>query len=71
VLEIPDLRHGSDRALDGFYESVRQFLHTLEGIDPCATALVSGLQLSGGTTRLQQNHRRALRAGFLGGDQPK
>jgi hypothetical protein len=30
VLEIPDLRHGSDRALDGFYESVRQFLHTLE-----------------------------------------
>jgi hypothetical protein len=30
VLEIPDLRHGSDRALDGFHESVRQFLHTLE-----------------------------------------
>jgi hypothetical protein len=30
VLEIPDLRHGSDRALDGFYKSVRQFLHTLE-----------------------------------------
>ena len=30
VLEIPDLRHGSERALDGFYESVRQFLHTLE-----------------------------------------
>ena len=30
VLEIPDLRHGSDNALDGFYESVRQFLHTLE-----------------------------------------
>jgi type IV secretion system protein TrbE len=30
ILEIPDLRHGSDRALDGFYESVRQFLHTLE-----------------------------------------
>jgi hypothetical protein len=25
VLEIPDLRHGSDRALDGFHESVRQF----------------------------------------------
>ena len=24
------MRHGSDRALDGFYESVRQFLHTLE-----------------------------------------
>jgi hypothetical protein len=30
VLEIPDLRHGSDRALGDFYESVRQFLHTLE-----------------------------------------
>jgi hypothetical protein len=30
VLEIPDLRHGSDRALDSLYESVRQFLHTLE-----------------------------------------
>jgi hypothetical protein len=30
VLEIPDLRHGSDRALNSFYESVRQFLHTLE-----------------------------------------
>ena len=30
VLEIPDLRHGSERALDGFYQSVRQFLHTLE-----------------------------------------
>ena len=30
VLEIRDLRHGSDRAVDGFYESVRQFLHTLE-----------------------------------------
>jgi hypothetical protein len=30
VLEIPDLRQGSDRALDGFCESVRQFLHTLE-----------------------------------------
>ena len=30
VLEVPDLRHGSDGALDGFYESVRQFLHTLE-----------------------------------------
>ena len=29
-LEIPDLRHGSDRALDSFYEGVRQFLHTLE-----------------------------------------
>ncbi len=30
VLEIPDLRHGSERALDSFYQSVRQFLHTLE-----------------------------------------
>jgi hypothetical protein len=30
VLEIPDLRHGSERALDGFYQSVRQFFHTLE-----------------------------------------
>ena len=30
VLEIPDLRHGSDHALDSFHESVRQFLHTLE-----------------------------------------
>ena len=30
VLEVPDLRHGSDGALDGFYESVRQFLHTLK-----------------------------------------
>jgi hypothetical protein len=30
VLDVPDLRHASDRALDSFYESVRQFLHTLE-----------------------------------------
>jgi hypothetical protein len=30
VLDIPDLRHGSERALDSFYQSVRQFLHTLE-----------------------------------------
>ena len=30
VLDVPDLRHASDRALDGFYESVRQFLHTLQ-----------------------------------------
>jgi type IV secretion system protein TrbE len=30
VLEIPDLRHGSERALDSFYQSVRQFLHTFE-----------------------------------------
>ena len=30
VLDIPDLRHGSDHALDGLHESVRQFLHALE-----------------------------------------
>lgn len=30
VLDVPDLRHASEHALDGFYESVRQFLHTLE-----------------------------------------
>jgi len=30
VLDVPDLRHASDNALDGFYESVRQFLHTLD-----------------------------------------
>ena len=30
VLEIPDLRHGSDHALGGFHETVRRFLHTLE-----------------------------------------
>jgi hypothetical protein len=30
VLEIPDLRHGSERSLNSFYESVRQFLDTLE-----------------------------------------
>jgi hypothetical protein len=30
VLEVPDLRHAGDRALNSFYESVRQFLHTLE-----------------------------------------
>jgi len=30
VLDVPDLRHASNRALDSFYESVRQFLHTLE-----------------------------------------
>ena len=30
MLEIPDLRHGSDHALSGFYESVRQLLHRLE-----------------------------------------
>ncbi len=30
ALEVPDLRHGSEHALDGFYTSVRQFLHTLD-----------------------------------------
>ena len=29
-LEIPDLRHASEAALDSFYESVRQFLHSLD-----------------------------------------
>lgn len=30
VLDVPDLRHASEHALDQFYESVRQFLHTLD-----------------------------------------
>jgi hypothetical protein len=30
VLEVPDLRHAGNRALNSFYNSVRQFLHTLE-----------------------------------------
>jgi hypothetical protein len=30
VLDVPDLRHASEHALDHFYESVRQFLHTLD-----------------------------------------
>ncbi|MDD5198383.1 MAG: hypothetical protein PHC88_01145 [Terrimicrobiaceae bacterium] len=30
VLDVPDLRHASEHALDGFYQSVRQFLHTLD-----------------------------------------
>ena len=30
VLDVPDLRHASEHALDGFYASVRQFLHTLD-----------------------------------------
>ena len=30
TLDMPDLRHASEHALDGFYESVRQFLRTLE-----------------------------------------
>src|SRR5262245_40063335 len=30
VLELPDLRHASGGALDIFYESVRQFLRTLQ-----------------------------------------
>jgi hypothetical protein len=30
VLEVPDLRHAGDRALNSFYDSVRQFLPTLE-----------------------------------------
>lgn len=30
VLDVPDLRHGGERALDAFYESVRQFLHSLD-----------------------------------------
>ena len=29
-LEMPDLRHASEAALDSFYESVRQFLHSLD-----------------------------------------
>jgi type IV secretion system protein TrbE len=30
ALDMPDLRHASERSLDGFYESVRQFLRTLD-----------------------------------------
>jgi len=30
VLDVPDLRHASELALDGFYGAVRQFLHTLD-----------------------------------------
>ncbi|OJV11849.1 MAG: hypothetical protein BGO12_08485 [Verrucomicrobia bacterium 61-8] len=30
VLDVPDLRHASEHALDHFYESLRQFLHTLD-----------------------------------------
>ena len=30
VLDVPDFRHASETALDGFYESLRQFLHTLD-----------------------------------------
>jgi hypothetical protein len=30
VLDVPDLRHASEHALDHFYDSVRQFLHTLD-----------------------------------------
>ena len=30
VLDVPDLRHASEHALDAFYASVRQFLHTLD-----------------------------------------
>lgn len=30
VLDVPDLRHASEHALDGFYQSVRQFLYTLD-----------------------------------------
>ena len=30
VLDVPDLRNASETALDGFYESLRQFLHTLD-----------------------------------------
>ncbi len=30
VIDVPDLRHASEHALDAFYLSVRQFLHTLD-----------------------------------------
>ncbi len=30
VLDVPDLRHASERALDAFYEATRQFLHSLD-----------------------------------------
>jgi type IV secretion system protein TrbE len=30
ILEVPDLRHAGERALNSFYQSVRQFLRTLE-----------------------------------------
>lgn len=30
VLDAPDLRHASEQALNAFYQSVRQFLHTLD-----------------------------------------
>jgi hypothetical protein len=30
TLDVPDLRHASEQALDGFYAAVRQFLHTLD-----------------------------------------
>ena len=30
ALDVPDLRHASEHALDAFYQSVRHFLHTLD-----------------------------------------
>lgn len=30
VLDVPDLRHGSENALNSFYQAIRQFLHTLD-----------------------------------------
>lgn len=30
TLDVPDLRHASEHALDAFYQSVRHFLHTLD-----------------------------------------
>jgi hypothetical protein len=35
VIEAPDLRHASDHTLDDFYESVRQFLHSLDESTRC------------------------------------
>ena len=35
VLDVPDLRHASEHTLDGFYQSVRHFLHTLDESTRC------------------------------------
>ena len=71
VLEIPDLRHGSDRALDGFYESVRQFLHTLEESTRAQFRWSADSDYREELLSYKQDHRRTLRAGFLGGDHPE
>jgi hypothetical protein len=70
ILEVPDLRHAGDRALNSFYEAVRQFLHTLE--ESTRAQFRWSVDSDYREELLSYKApRRAMRAGFLDCDRPQ